>query len=306
MTGNDSEHGIWRIAIDSYKSVMNTNEYREFIIKDIIKDNKKINFIGSFMVFDKPNEDMLEEYYRGTTEGETHESLKNKVVQKINKSRKKYIAFTLGSIMYTNNVCHHVSIILKKNNDDLIIKVINSGLYYLSRSYGDVIDNFMIDISRTLGKTPVFHYPYIGKMWMGLSFNQPCNPQDYCRGGLIGELSTYIFSLKGIHRESYCQTWCIMMLKFESDIMNSSSTYKIEDNYFSSWSSDKKELEIKLRNFILYLVVKYESNINFMREFKHQLFNSIYCRNYSPSTKFSTILLECFKTLYEDISIDSA
>lgn len=303
MLGYSPQLEVYGIAINAYKSIMNTNINREHIIKNLIKNKtRNIDFIGSFMVFDYINEGLLQDHYLDTTEGEKYSRLKQKLVQKIVNSSKKYIALTIGSIMYTNNVSHHVSVILQKKTDTMIIKVINSGLYYLSRSYGDVIDNLLRDVSRTMGKKVIFHHPYIGKMWMGLSFWQSCNPQDYCRGGAIGELSTFVYYTNNIHRESYCQTWCIMMLKHEIDIINDlKNQYNIGKSYFTDWPTDKKTLEIKLREFILWLVVKYEKEVDFDYEFRVQLESE--CIEYKDKTKFSKILLNCFRTLHPEIKI---
>ena len=291
---------IYGCAIDTYKIIMNTNEYRDSIIESLI-DTKKVSFIGSHMVFDPQNEDKLEEYYcidgKSTTEGKRSKEIINTLANSIKKCRKKYICFTLGSIMKMNNVCHHVSFVLMKEGETLIIKMINSGLYYLSRSYEDVLIDIMKKIAKVLKMKPEFHHPYISHMWMGFSFNQKCNPQDYCRGGLIGEINTMIDKRAGIHRESYCQTWCILMLLFELKKMKRVK-YNIRNNFLITWDTNKKILEIKLREFIIALVTKFEKKFDFLYEFDIQLKNNELKYN---TSKFSNILLESFQNLHPEI-----
>jgi hypothetical protein len=306
MFGYAKNLEVYGCSVVAYKSIMNTNYYRNHIIKSLVK-NKNTDFIGSFMVFDPLDDENLVNHYvdsdgNPTTEGQTFITLKDELTTKIMNSKKRFIAFTIGSIMYTNNVSHHVSILLENKGNTVVIKTINSGLYYLSRSYGDVIDYLVNDIVVSMGKTPVVYHPYIGIMQMGFSFYQHCNPQDYCRGGAIGILGTLFDYRLNIHMESYCQTWCIMMLIHEIDMMNRLKTkYRIEDNYFTTWSTDKKLLEIKLREFILWVVVKYQNKIDFKSEFKREVEAS--GLDYRLKGEFSSILLDCFQNLHSEIRI---
>ena len=288
-------------AIDTFKIMMNTNIYRNQILKS--KIDKSVGFLGSYMVFDPSTEKSLQEFYHDdkgepTTEGCLVDEIVTGLSKKISSSRKKYMCLTLGSILKTDYVCHHVSLVLKKEKKKLVIKMINSGLYYLSKNYGSVIENVMIKISSVLHLEPVFLYPYIGISWVGLSLWQPCNPQDYCRGGLYGEILAYLDTKAGIHRESYCQTWSMMMLIYETGKM-SEKNYSIENNYFNTWPTDKKTLEIMVRQFALEIVRNFEKEIDFDTQFKVEINNA----GLKKRTKrlFSSILLESFQNLHPEI-----
>jgi hypothetical protein len=277
---------------------MNTNEHRNAVIESLIK-RKDISFIGSYMVFDPANEEALEAHYvdengENTTEGQRSSVIKRILKTKIRKARTKYICLTLGAIMYKNNVSHHVGFFLRKSGNTIYVKVLNSGIYYLSRSYGDLTESVLSRAITEAGMSLIVSHSYIGTKWMGMSFQQKCNPQDYCRGGLFGELNTFIDYRANIHRESYCQTWCIMMLVHEAEQDN----YDFENNYMSSWPIDKKTLEIGLRRFILKIVKQFEGSIDFLYEFRNTLdAEGLKYRN----VKFSTVLRRCFQNLHSDV-----
>jgi hypothetical protein len=297
MYGYTKELEVYGCALVAYKSIMNTNEHRNKIIKSLIK-RKNISFIGSYMVFDPSNEAKLEDHYvedgENTTEGQRASAIKKILIRKIRGAKTKYMCLTLGSIMYTNNVSHHVGFFLYKSGRTVYVKVLNSGIYYLSRSYGDLASSVLSEAISESGMSQIFCESYIGTQWMGMTLQQKCNPQDYCRGGLFGELKTFVDYRANIHRESYCQTWCIMMLAQEAEQDN----YDFNTNYMSSWPTDKKQLEIGLRRFILKIVKQFEGTIDFLYEFRRELDHSSLTY---PNVKFSTVLRRCFQNLHNTV-----
>ena len=71
--------------------------------------------------------------------------------------------------------------------------------------------------------------------------------------------------------------------------------YDINNNYMKNFSFYKRsELEILIRNFILWIVVKFEKHIDFMYEFNI---------NNDNNDNFSKILEKGFKSLHSDIEI---
>lgn len=288
-------------AVDAYKIIMNTNEYRDAIIRQLIV-NSNISFLGSYMVFNPTKEKILQEYYKDengqpTTEGRFSNDVVKEVTEKIRVTNNTFFCFSMGSILRTDYVCHHVSFLVKQSNDCLVVKIINSGLYYLSESYSTILENVIKQIGENLGKKVEFIIPYIGTSWVGFSLYQKCNPQDYCRGGLIGELRTFIDDKMAVHRESYCQTWCILMLLWELDQMK--NHYDIKKNYFQTWTTDKKQLEIMVRKFALKIVKQFENKIDFWRQYKNDL-KKIGLK--VRKEKFSVILRRTFQTLHPEIN----
>lgn len=282
-------------AIDTYKCIMNTDEYRRIIIKMLVKE-KSVDFIGSYMVFDPSKEDQLETFYAGTTEGQREGKIISDLSELIKKSKKKYMCFTMGSIINMDNVCHHVGFLIHKTKKMLVVKMINSGLLYLPKKYGVVLENTITRIGKLLKLETTFLNPYM-RLWLGV---QGYNPQDYCKGGIIGELYTLIDKRMGIHRESYCQTWCIMMMVYEIRQICKRG-YDICNNYFTAWKDDKKALEIAVREFALAIVKQVENKINFLEEFR------CYAQlSKTPKKKFSKILLESFQNLHSEIQGDKS
>jgi hypothetical protein len=286
-------------AVDAYKIIMNTNQYRDTIIKHIIPKN--VSFLGSYMIFNPANEVILQEYYKNpngepTTEGRFCSEVVLELANKIRLTNGRFFCFSMGSILRTDYVCHHVSFLVEKRHDCLLVKMINSGLYYLCSSYGSILEYAVKNIGETLEKKVQFIHPYIDTAWVGFSFYQKCNPQDYCRGGLVGELRTFIDERMAVHRESYCQTWCILMLAWEINQMKKG--YKIEENYFRTWTTNKKELEIMVRRFAVEIVSRFEDKIDFWSQFKHEIKNiGVKVRK----EKFSIVLQRAFQTLHPEI-----
>ena len=307
MFGYRKELELAGVAVDSYKRIMNTFEHKNTVINSMLDNSmldtqKNVEFLGSYLIFDRKNQDKLEKYYKDEngmpdTEGEFYETVKSKLVSKIRRSKKEYMFFALGSIIYTNDVSHHLMFMLKREEDQIKIKVFNSGLYYLSETYGDSLEALVKDVVLSLNKKPVVYNYFIGMSRFGL-FNQKSNPQDYCRGGILGTLLSYCHHKYAVHNESYCQTWCILMVFYEFEMMD--RDYKFEENYIKNWSTDQKELEISIRKFILWIVSNFEDKINFKQEFMNAL--------PSPYTeykdmKFSKILENSFQTLHKEIEI---
>ena len=203
------------IAFDSYKRIMNTHSNKNFIVNNIMDmmSVKIIDFLGSYLIFDREKETILREFYGDETDGELYESVKNKLLLKIKKSKKKYIFFCIGCILYKDDTSHHMIVMLSNKSNkskETRIKIFNSGLYYMER-YQEQIENLIKDVVITLGNKPLFINNYVGMNRFGLFLNKS-NPQDYCRGGLSGLLLSYLSYKYAVHNESYCQTWCILMI----------------------------------------------------------------------------------------------
>jgi len=289
------------VAVDSYKRIMNNHSNKDFIVKNIVNtmNIKTVDFLGSYLIYDRDKEGELSDFYGDTTDGELCESVKNKLLQKIKKCKKTYMFFCVGSVLYTNDTSHHMIVMLSKEYKGHI-KIFNSGLYYMER-YQEQIENLVKDIVITLGFDPVFIDNYMGMSRYGL-FLQKSNPQDYCRGGLTGILLSYINYKHSIHNESYCQTWCILMFMYEIEAMKrEGKKYNINKNYMKdSFTKSKYELEILIRKFMLNIVTRFENNIDFMDEFLSNIRNS---NMTYKNEKFSKILEKAFKTLHKEIYI---
>lgn len=288
------------IAIDSYKRIMNNHSNKNFIVNSILDmmSIKSLDFLGSYLIFDRNNEIELNEFYGETTDGELYESVKNDLLLKMKKSKKEYMFFCIGCVLYKNDTSHHMIVMIKKKNKDMYIKIFNSGIYYMEK-YQEQIENLVKDIVTTIGNKPVFINNYMGMSRFGL-FLQKSNPQDYCRGGISGILLSYINYKYSIHNESYCQTWCILMFIYEIDaIKREGKKYDINRNYIRDKIKESKyELEILIREFMLWIVFTFEKSIGFMDEF---IANS---NSIIKEKKFSKVLENSFKTLHNDIEIN--
>lgn len=288
------------IAIDSYKRVMNNHSNKNFVVNGILDmiSIKSLDFLGSYLIFDRKKEIELNEFYGETTEGELYETVKNKLLFEIKKSKREYMFFCIGCVLYKNDTSHHMIVMInkKKKNKDMYIKIFNSGIYYMEK-YQEQIENLVKDIVTTIGNKPVFVDNYMGMSRFGL-FLQKSNPQDYCRGGISGILLSYINYKYSIHNESYCQTWCILMFMYEMDaIKREDKKYDINRNYIRDKIKESKyELEILIREFMLWIVFTFEKCIGFMDEFVIE--------GNKDRKKFSEILKDSFKTLHNNIEIN--
>lgn len=292
------------IAIDSYKRIMNNHSNKNFIVNNILNmmSIKSVDFLGSYLIFDRNKEIELNEFYGETTDGELYESVKNKLLLKIKKSKKEYIFFCIGCVLYKNDTSHHMIVMIKKSKSkEMHIKIFNSGLYYMEK-YQENIENLVKDIIITIGNKPVFINKHMGMSRFGF-FLQKSNPQDYCRGGISGILLSYLNYKYSIHNESYCQTWCILMFMYEINAMKrEGKDYDMNKNYMKDEIKESKyDLEILIREFMLWIVFRFEKQVGFMDEFLSEISE----KRFSKIQKsFSKILEDSFKTLHSNIEIN--
>lgn len=296
------------IAIDSYKRIMNNHSNKNFIVKSILNmmSLKTVDFLGSYLIYDKNKENELNKFYGNTTDGDLYDNVKNQLLLNIKKSKKKYMFFCIGSVLYKNDTSHHMIVMLSRASKikEMNIKIFNSGLYSMEK-YQEQIENLVKDIITNLGNKPVFIDNYIGISRFGL-FLQKSNPQDYCRGGISGILLSYINYKYAIHNESYCQTWCILMFMYEINAIKKEKDYDINKNYMKNEIKESKyDLELLIRNFILWIVDKFEKQIGFMDEFIDNIsITDDFIQSDYKEKKFSKVLEDSFKTLHNDIKIN--
>ena len=305
MFGHTSLLEAYGTAIDSYKRVLNTFDYKDKIIEKILTEFELKDcaaFIGSYLFFDPKKETELEKYYKDengdpSTDARTYKKTIQDFTSKLKKTFKKnnYVRFCMGSILHANDVSHHLSILLKKEGDRVLIKLFNPGFFYLPSRYGDLTDQLVHEAIRSIGLYPVsFHQS------MSTFLGSAYNPQDYCRGGLFGQIRSLVHYKYGIHNESYCQTWCILMMLYELNVLKLDVSYDFTKTYINNWPTDQKKLEIAIRQFILWIVYQFEHDIPFHEEFTKEL-NEIGCVYINEN--FGETLMQAFKTLHKEITL---
>ena len=258
MFGHTPLLEAYGIAVDSFKRVMNSFEYKDKIIHEIMKklSIKSVDFIGSFMFFDPLQENELQKYYidedgNQTTDALTYKETLIKISEKIKNSKETYLWCCLGTIIRNNDISHHLSFLFKKEGDCIFIKMFNPGFFYLTSRYGNLTKQLLIDAVKLLGLKPIISEQFMTTFYY--------NPQDICRGGILGQIRSFMFYKYGMHNESYCQTWCILMMIYE--LKQFDKDYCFEKNYIQNWSNDQKTLEIYIREFILWIVYTFENSI---------------------------------------------
>jgi len=301
MLGYTSLLKVYGVAVNSFKRVMNTFEYKDKIISGIMEKLgvKSVDFMGSFMFFDPAQETHFKKCYTDedgtpTTDAFTYKNILEKMCEKLKlfkKSEKEYSWCCLGTIIRDNDISHHLSFLFKKTGNAICVKMFNPGLFYLPSRYGDLTKQLLKEAIELIGCT---HRIFEQKMTQSLC--QSYNPQDICKGGIFDHLLSFVHYKYAIQNESYCQTWCILMMIHELNQLG--DDYCFEENYIQNWSSHKQTLEISIREFILWIVRTFDKVIPFSCDFSNEL-NELGCVYKRES--FNSTLLKTFQTLHPGV-----
>lgn len=297
MFGKTDKLEMYSTAITSYKQVINTAVYRNRVLGDLIGDS----YMGSYTVFDPQMEDKLRKYYTDengdpSTEGDNYGVVRDCLAADLAfqwKRRAKYATFSLNGITKANGVSHTVCYLARC---DGVVKVFNSALHPLAKEYDSLLSRLVNDAIP--GCELVYAYIQMDRV----NWPRPImtGPQDYCRGGVWDVIMTGFSYSRDIHVESYCQSWCILMLLHELEMTKRGPDYDITVNYMNTWPSDKKTLEIIIRRFILWLVNS-DMYDQFAHEFKHEMGEM----GDRVAPEFSGVLLEAFQSLHPEIEVPS-
>lgn len=302
-----------------YKSVMNNLAVKTDIAQAIFMDknwnDNGIVFIGSYMSFpsDIERSVKLQEFY---TDPETKESTVdakpfNNVVKNLSSDLKKamnnsFIAFVIGAVAKDNNVSHHIGFIYDTKSK--ILKMFDPG----QRSWGPEsaqIVKSVADAAFEKIKTPYNLVEAYSGTWF---CNRCVGPQDVCRGGYIDEFKTaedstiitggtrgiknpFYDAHASLHRESFCQTWSLILILNEIQKIQEIGPDQFGVPMMAEWSKmPKKELEICIRRFILWIVNKFPS------DFETEWLNH---ENTTNKNQYRMLLLKCMKHFNEVLEV---
>jgi len=298
-------------VFDIYKSTMNNLVIKTDISRAIFIDKNwktKISaiFIGSYMSFPEGQKGKdLDQFYRDDKNKKTVDAIEiHKVIQKLGRdiskaNRYRYICFVLGAVAEKNNVSHHIGFIYDRTLN--ILKKYDPGMQSWGPESAIIVDMVIMAVIPDVRIVSAFSSKWYCMMCAG--------PQDICRGGVFYEASVVLRDKigkpwSGVHRESYCQSWSLLLMFNDlQQIEDSHSGQIISEAKYREWPEmTSKELEICIRNFIIWIVWKfpndfqstYQDDKNF-REFYNN-FNKKY-------PKYTDILLACMKTFDERVEM---
>lgn len=277
-------------VFDAYKATMNNLSIKTDIIERIFNEKKGKNwsqalYIGSYLTYPKGNKS-LSSFHGDTTDGKDFEDVVNKLSNDIKyafKKPKRYICFILGAITSTKDLSHHIGFIYDKENN--ILKKFDPGMRSWGPQSAQEVENVINEIF-TNAKTRRIQAMSDNK-WACISCS--VGPQDTCRGGLVDELHSLISTHKSVHRESFCQTWSILLILNQIENIDSFGYSLMKE-----WKSmSKNELELCIRRFILWIVSK-----------NHRYFQYTYKNDYKGKEKYYIDeLLACMQNFNNNIYI---
>ena len=297
-------------VFDLYKSIMNTKTLKDEIVQKLFAGLKNINksvyFMGSYMSFPRDNTS-LRDYYRDGRKSTVDAKLFKISVKEIKKNLTEtlrhldieYIAFIIGGIVAEDNVSHHIGFIYGKREN--VLKILDPGRQSWGPRLALVVQDVVTEVFSDL--QPSYIQCHSTK-WCSLCGEQKCGPQDITRGRYVEEAKTYISSARSIHRETFCQTWSILLILTEMEkILNPrvNPSYQFTDEKISYWDEVKSDLEFCIRRFILWIV---KNNPEY---FEWQYVGQdvkIYNNNIDNGiTPYLTILLHCFSLFKPGITV---
>lgn len=292
-------------VFDIYKSVMNNFEVKTDIMQAIFQekgwDNLSMVYMGSYMSFpdDTNRTEKLIKFYTNPTNGEmtvdakSFSSTVNSIYKDIKSHKKyKYICFALGAIASDNNVSHHLGFIYDTHNK--IVKIFDPGQRSWGPESAQIVKGVVDNVFSKLKVDVEIVNAFSGK-WYCV---QCIGPQDTCRGGYIDEFQTLISDHKSIHRESYCQTWSLILMLNQLQQIQDHPNVDFSHAELKEWAKmSKRELEICIRRFILWIVNKYP--LDFENEYKQQT-------GTTKSNGYRKLILLCMKNFDPSINIPEA
>jgi hypothetical protein len=173
------------------------------------------------------------------------------------KRKPAYVAFIVGAVAHDDDVSHHIGIIygIREN----ILKVFDPGMRSWGPESAQIVKAVITTVfEKLLEKRYIPKIPKLIESYSGKWYCTKCvGPQDTCRGGYWDDFTTLLSTHRSTHRESYCQTWSIIL------ILNELQQIHDGHNVFpqakaAEWAQiSKKALEICIRRFILWIVYKY-------------------------------------------------
>lgn len=274
----------------AYLSRMNTLSDKTWIARQLIQDmaDNNFDFMGSYLTYpereiktayiDYPERALrklssydndfgvkaysgqeLKDYYGNTTDGDLFPIVRQKISDDLtltinNPNRTyNYICFLIGGIVKKNNVSHHLGFIYKI--DENMLRILDPGRQSWGPQTAIEVKNICLQAFRLLGITPRVIETFSRRRGLcgSCAFKQPINPQDITRGTTYEEWTRYNRQLESTNRESFCQTWSILLML--ADIQKiKEGTLDFSNPLMDYWDDELIDLEVCIRKFILWII----------------------------------------------------
>lgn len=283
VSDSDSKEIDCGDCFDAYISTMNTLIAKTQCVKNLFSDlnNPEFVFVGSYMTYSEHNGKELYNYYqeedkktkklKSTTDANLFEivslKLKKDIENVLKNSDSRYLAFLVGSIIAKDNVSHHIGFIYDR--ETFTLRVFDSGItswgpllaITVKKLVFNVINSVVEDycIRNGIEKiTPRFVETFSTKL-CSWCVKSNANPQDVTRGNVYDELKSMIFSRESLHRESFCQSWSILLMMADIQKIIEGGDYDFNNPQMDYWDNEKCSLELCIRRFILWIVKRNEN-----------------------------------------------
>ena len=278
-----------------YKSIMNNFETKNEIVRGLIRGINGINnsfyFMGSYMAFPKGDPKNLKVHYGKDVDADLFETIVDNIRIDFRKVPvpARYICFLVGGIVKDDDVSHHLGFIYDRTSNK--IKVLDPG----QQSWGPELANTATSVVKEAFPAPEYINAY-SKQWCTLCGRKKGCPQDTTRPLPYIEEAKNFFSISSditIHRETFCQTWSILLILTEIEKIITDPNHVFSEPRLTYWDLEKRNLEMCIRRFILWIVFK-----------KPEYFEWQYTKGVNYNTNNLTYLpklLACFKLLIPDI-----
>lgn len=297
-------------VFEIYRSTMNNNTIKTDISQAIFiakewESKISAKFIGSYMSFPADEEEAknLDKFYRDDKGEKAVDAIEmDKVIKilrndisKAIRSRYRYICFVVGAVAKADEVSHHIGFIYDRTRN--IIKKYDPGMRSWGPESAKIVNQVITSVIPDVPIVSAFSSKWYCTMCAG--------PQDICRGGYFYEASIFLRDKIGkhwssVHRESYCQTWSILLMFNDlQQIEDSTDGEILSEAKYREWPEmTPKELEICIRNFMIWIVWKFP--YDFQTSYKnHKNYNDF--KNKYPN--YTNLLLGCLKTFDERVQI---
>lgn len=201
----------------------------------------------------------LKDYYGKKTDGDLFENVRKKIAEDLKRTinkkgrRYNYICFLIGGIVKKNDVSHHLGFIYKI--DENMLRILDPGRQSWGPQTAIEVKNVCRQAFGLLGIEPRLIETFSRRRGLCGScvFKKPVNPQDITRGTTYEELTRYSRPLESTNRESFCQTWSILLMLADIQKIRE-GTLDFSNDLMDYWDDELINLEVCIRKFILWII----------------------------------------------------
>lgn len=275
---------------DDYLGRMNTLDDKTWIARQLIQDtmDNRFFFMGSYLTYPEReiktayidyteralrklssyehdfgvttySGEELKAHYGDTTDGDLFENVRQEIAKDlrttINKRgrRYNYICFLIGGIVKKDNVSHHLGFIYKI--DENMLRILDPGRQSWGPQTAIEVKNVCLQAFGLLRIQPRVIETFSTRRGLcgSCAFKSQINPQDVTRGTTIQEWTRYNRPLESTNRESFCQTWSILLMLADIQKIRE-GTLDFSNPLMDYWDDELIDLEICIRKFILWII----------------------------------------------------